>query len=239
MTIPALILARGGSKGIPGKNLKECGGVSLVGHCVEVARRSLLSQVFVWSDDPKIRAEGEAHGATCPLRGAEFSTDSITSEASVSEFLRLYAPKAKALALLQCTTPFLKSGILDECVRKFNEEKRDAVGTVVDASQRYVGYPQRGNGVSEFVPMRPYRALRQEESMTLWMENGGCYLAKREIWMSGRRWGRNNGVVEMPWWEGLEIDEPDDLSVAQAISHLFREEIKPSVRFVESVEAEK
>lgn len=233
MTIPALILARGGSKGIPGKNLKEVGGVSLLGHCVNVAMRSRLAPVFVWSDDPDIRAEGEAHGATCPPRHGRFATDSITSEASVAAFLKKHGSKDwEGLALLQCTTPFLTAEALDECVRKFQEGKRDAVVTVSDATQRYFGYPQRGNGKSEFVPMRPYRALRQEEAMSLYMENGACYLAKLDLWISGRRLGRNNGVVVMPWWDGLEIDEPDDLAVAEVLAPLRRPQEQQPVRFV-------
>ncbi len=235
MTIPALILARGGSKGIPHKNLKAVGGRSLLAHCMKVAAQSRLSPVLVWSDDADIRAEGESRGAWCPHRPPEFSTDEITSEAAVSAFIAEHDPekKWKAIALLQCTTPFLTSRAIDDCVEKFINEKRDAVMTVSDATSRYFGYPQRGNGKSEFVPMRPYRALRQEESMTMYMENGGCYLAKRELWEAGRRMGGNNGVVVMPWWDGLEVDELDDLEAARALVSLRRTE-KVAVQFVHS-----
>ena len=233
MTVPALILARGGSKGIPGKNLKEVGGCSLLEHCIDVASRSRLSPVYVWSDSPAIRAEGEAHRAECPPRHPQLATDAITSEATVAAFLQEFDRDKiwPAVALLQCTTPFLTSDALDACLRKFQEEKRDAVVTVVDATQRYFGYPQRGNGKSEFVPMRPYRSLRQEESMSMYMENGGCYLAKRNLWIAGRRMGRNNGVVIMPWWDGLEIDEPNDLDVARALVRLRRVK-RHGVRFI-------
>lgn len=233
MTIPALILARGGSKGIPGKNLKEVGGISLLEYCIDVASRSRLAPVYVWSDDQKIQAEGERCGAECLPRHARFSTDDITSEATVAAFLRKFDPKEEwpAVALVQCTTPFLTVAALDECLQKFEDERRDAVLTVSDATQRYFGYPQRGNGNSQFVPMRPYRALRQEEAMSMYMENGGCYLAKRALWLAGRRLGRSNGVVVMPWWDGLEIDEPEDLDVARALAKLRRVE-KPGVRFI-------
>jgi len=233
VTIPALILARGGSKGIPHKNLKTVGGGSLLFHCIKVASQSRLSPVFVWSDDADIRGHCEPQGAQCPPRPAELSTDEITSEVAVSAFLAEHDSKKewKAIALLQCTTPFLTSRAIDDCVEKFINEKRDAVMTVSDATSRYFGYPQRGNGNSEFVPMRPYRALRQEESMTMYMENGGCYLAKRELWEAGRRMGRNNGAVVMPWWDGLEVDEPDDLEVARALVSLRRTE-RVAVQFV-------
>jgi len=236
VTIPALILARGGSKGIPGKNLKEVGGQTLLAHCVSVATASRLSPVFVWSDSPDIRAEGTRMGAKCPPRDGRFATDTITSEESVAAFLEEHDPgeKWKAVALLQCTTPFLTTKALDLCVEKFEEGGRDAVITVVDATQRYLGYPQRGNGGSEFVPMRPYRALRQEEAMSMYMENGGCYLAKRELWVSGRRMGRNNGVVVMPWWDGLEIDEKDDLEVARVLAPLRRVSKTTAVRFIDT-----
>ena len=67
--------------------------------------------------------------------------------------------------------------------------------------------------------------------MTMWMENGGCYIAKRELWLAGRRLGRNNGAIEMPWWDSLEIDDPEDLEVARAISQFRRVELNP-VQFV-------
>ncbi len=233
MAIPALILARGGSKGIPGKNLKDVGGVSLLGHCVQAAMSSQLSPVYVWSDDQDIRLEGESYGAICPSRNKNHSSDSITSEECVKIFLKKYDPNKEwpAVALLQCTTPFLTSDVLDQCFLKFRKENRDAVITVADATQRYFGYPQRGNGKSEFIAMRPYRALRQEESMTMWMENGGCYLAKRDLWIAGRRLGSNNGVVCMPWWDGLEIDEPEDLEIARLIAPTIRNKRLP-VRFI-------
>jgi N-acylneuraminate cytidylyltransferase len=217
--IPALILARGGSKGIPGKNRELVDGLPLVCRAVNEAKASRFDPVYVYSDDEEIRYIAAEAGAKTPVRPPEVSQDETTSETSVATFVRREDKDAafKAVALIQCTTPFLTRRHLDEVHQKWATGSHDSVITACSVTQRYLGYP---GDSAEFIPLRPYRALRQQPTFNMWMENGGCYLASRELWLAGRRIGPRCGVVEMGWWESLEIDEPIDLEAARHLAKL-------------------
>jgi CMP-N-acetylneuraminic acid synthetase len=220
--IPALILARGGSKGIREKNLREISeGVTLVGRCVIEAMKSKLEPVYVWSDSDRIRIESRLHGAETPERPTNFSGDTISTEATVQAFLSQENSKNEfdAVAVLQCTTPFLMARHIDEAVSMFLSRRLHSVVTVAKFT-RFLGYPSHDE-TTDFTPVRPYRALRQEATPDLYMENGGLYLARRKVWLNGKRIGNTCGVVKMGWWESLEIDEPTDLEVARRLAPLF------------------
>lgn len=220
--IPALILARGGSKGIINKNLREViEGTSLVGRCVVEAMKSKLEPVYVWSDLQTIRLEALKWGAEAPKRPSEISGDSVSTEETVQVFLAQEDPDKKfsAIAILQCTTPFLMARHMDEAVNTFLSRRLDSVVTVTPFA-RFLGYPSHDE-TTDFTPVRPYRALRQQATPTTYMENGGLYLARRGVWLKGKRIGDTCGVVDMGWWESLEIDEPIDLEVARRLAPLF------------------
>jgi CMP-N-acetylneuraminic acid synthetase len=228
MTIPALILARGGSKGIPLKNLQEVGGRTLVGRTTREAIKSRFDPIYVWSDSDEVREEGDRYGALTPVRSPSASGDSVTTEDSVKEFLYQYGCRTwDALAVLQCTTPFLKSSHMNKAHDLFLQGKLDSVVSTTRFN-RFLGYAGH-TGRTSFVPMRPYRALRQEGGFIMEMENGGIYLAAIRLWNQGKRIGAACGVVEMGWWESLEIDEPEDLRVAQLIAPIMDDASK--VRF--------
>jgi CMP-N-acetylneuraminic acid synthetase len=222
--ILALILARGGSKGIKNKNLMVVGGEPLISRTVRAAKASMLRDVFVWSDDENIRSAAAELGGKTPVRSAELSADRTTTEEAVVGFIRQVDPKSrrwKAICVLQCTTPFLRSAHIDSAVRLCCEGGYDSAVSVV-RFDRYLGYtPMPEEDSRRFVPLRPYRTRRQDGSPPYWMENGGIYLASRKIWESGRRIGLNCGVVPMKWWESVEIDEPIDLEAARRISELM------------------
>lgn len=229
-SIPILIPARGGSKGIPGKNLKVLCGESLVAKAARTALKSKFWPVFVYSDSPDILAEAAQVGASAIERPEEVSGDKITTEATVKAFLESLDPEGKvwsAIAVMQCTTPFITHEDLNKAYDLFvSDENCDSVVTVVPFD-RFLGYDGGKFDNSQYVPFRPYRTLRQEVSRyAFFMENGGLYLAKREIWLQGRRIGLHCKRVHMDWWRSIEIDEPIDLEVARRIADLFCTEVK-------------
>lgn len=221
--IPALIAARGGSKGILGKNLQVIHGQSLIGRCVTEAVKSTLCPVFVYSDSDEILQEAKLAGATPIERPKDVSEDDTTSEQTVSRFLNDHDPGQKypALALLQCTTPFLKAHHMSKAEEVFRKGDWDSVVTAT-AMVKYLGY-EKFNRHTQFIPMYPYRHLRQQMNWGQWLESGGIYLAARHVWTQGRRIGVKCAVIEMSWWESLEIDEPIDLEVTRRIADLFLE----------------
>ena len=84
----------------------------------------------------------------------------------------------------------------------------------------YLGY-KSGDPEKEFIPLYPYRELRQHMNSSVFIENGGIYLSKRKLWEDGRRLGPNVGIISMNWWESIEIDEPEDLEAARKLAPMF------------------
>jgi N-acylneuraminate cytidylyltransferase len=217
-----LILARGGSKGIPDKNLQKILGETLVFRCACQAKASLLDGVYVYSDDSRILDEAVLAGVSAVKRPERISRDDTTSEATVQAFLdRMKDLSDRDVCLLQCTTPFLKACHIDQAIEFFENPELDLDSVItVSPCQRYLGYPPRKDK-RMWVPVYPYRWLRQSHETLYSVENGGLYLAKNHLWRLGRRIGQNCGTVSMGWWESVEIDDLEDLKVARRIAPIF------------------
>lgn len=125
MSTAAIILARGGSKGVPGKNLRRVGGVSLVGRSVRAARRAaLVDAVYVSTDDQEIAVETRRMGGEVILRPADLSGDGASSESGwlhAQAEIRRAGPSPERLVFLQCTSPFTTGEDIDGCVRAMAE----------------------------------------------------------------------------------------------------------------------
>ena len=219
--VAAIILARAGSKGIPDKNLKEILGQSLIYRTAKECVSSSLDSTFVYSDSDKILSEADKAGATAVKRPEEAAGDKISSEDTIKRFLEDHDPEKSLtdIAMVQCTTPFLKAEHIDKVVSKYSTGKYDSVITATEMP-RYFGY-KSGATRKEFIPLYPYRALRQHMISTIFIENGGVYLTKRKLWETGRRLGPDVGTVLMDWWESVEIDEPADLEAARRLASMF------------------
>lgn len=101
-----VIPARSGSKRLPGKNLLEIGGKSLVRRCAETAVATRLGQIYVNSDSADILAEGTAAGAIPCMRAEELSGDTVSSQAVVADMALWFGWKAEQpIILMQCTSP--------------------------------------------------------------------------------------------------------------------------------------
>ena len=109
----ALIPARGGSKGIPGKNLQTVGGVPLVCRSIRAALASNgVGRVVVSTDDEAIAAAAETEGAEVIQRPAEIAGDTASSESALLhalDVLEKQGPLEAEMVFLQCTSPFTLS----------------------------------------------------------------------------------------------------------------------------------
>lgn len=222
MTTLGLILARGGSKGIPGKNLQEVGECPLIVRTVREAKSSRLDRVCVYSDSEEIRTLAALAQAEVFDRPSEVSSDTTTSEESVRRFLSDQdngkdRDPSDWVMMIQCTTPFLRAEHIDMALNAVLADKSlDSVISVTHLP-RYLGYIINGR----WIPMYPNRWRRQDYNPPFYIENGGFYLAKRSLWESGKRIGASCAVAVMGWYESMEIDEPCDLDVARRISGMF------------------
>ena len=113
----AIIPARGGSKGVPGKNLRRVGGRSLVERAVDACRAArLVHTIYVSTDDVEIAARAEAAGAKVIMRPVELASDTASSESALLHALHqllMVGEEPEVLVFVQCTSPFIAPDDLD------------------------------------------------------------------------------------------------------------------------------
>lgn len=215
MECVAIIPARGGSKGIPGKNLRRVAGIPLVAYAIRAARSARsISRVVVSTDSDSIAAVAQAEGAEVIRRPAELSGDTASSESALLHALEYletsegYRPHL--VVFLQCTSPLTRPDDIDAAVATLQREQADTVFT----ASRFHGFLWRkdeqgaAQGVNHDQGFRPRRQDRSPE----FLENGAVYVMKADAFRKARnRFFGKTVISEMPPERSLEIDEPADL----------------------------
>jgi YrbI family 3-deoxy-D-manno-octulosonate 8-phosphate phosphatase len=223
----AVIPARGGSKGVPAKNLAPVGGVPLVARAVQecVAAR-LVTDVVVSTDDQAIAAAARQAGAEVVLRPAAIAGDTATSEAAVLHAMdaheALHGAPVDVVLLVQCTSPFLIREDIDAVAAAVAENGADSAVTVAP----FHGFLWRdgddpaegGHGVNHD---KSYRPRRQDRPQDL-LETGAAYAMAAPGFREHRHrfFGRTEPVRTDPA-RVLEIDDPHDLARARALAPLL------------------
>ncbi|MFI1796692.1 cytidylyltransferase domain-containing protein [Streptomyces sp. NPDC020379] len=134
-TVLAVIPARGGSKGVPAKNLAPVGGVPLVARAVRACRAArLVTDVVVSTDDPGIAAVAREAGAVVVPRPSRIAGDTASSEAAVlhamDAYEEMYDRRVGTVLLVQCTSPFLTADDIDGVASAVAEQGADTALTV-------------------------------------------------------------------------------------------------------------
>jgi YrbI family 3-deoxy-D-manno-octulosonate 8-phosphate phosphatase len=217
MSIVAVIPARGGSKGVPGKNLAPVGGRPLVARAVHAARAAQrVQRVLVSTDDPLVVDAARDAGAEVVDRPVELSGDTATSEAAVLHALEAAAPTAEVVLLVQCTSPFLTSEDIEAVAAAVADGLADSAFTAAP-SHGFLWRPD-GTGVNHDPATRQRRQDRPAELV----ETGAAYaMTAAGLRVTGHRFfGRILPVLVDPA-RTLEIDEPDDLRRARLLAPLL------------------
>ena len=141
-----IIPARGGSKGIPHKNIKPLNGKPLICYSIDVARQFTSDQnICVSTDDDKIIDVVEQYGLQVPFkRPAELATDTASSNDVLLHVLNFYEQQGKTfdvIILLQPTSPFREVGFLKEAMSLFDAIKNQIVYVVIDYG--FIPYRQK------------------------------------------------------------------------------------------------
>ncbi|MFC8231223.1 cytidylyltransferase domain-containing protein [Streptomyces sp. NPDC057287] len=235
-TVLAVIPARGGSKGVPAKNLARVGGVPLVARAVRACLSSPeVTDVVVTTDDPAIsaaaRAAAEALGEDarlhCVQRPAAIAGDTATSEAAVLHALHTYETaahgrKADVVLLVQCTSPFITRDDIDGVAAAVAREGADTAVTVAP----FHGFVWRDGsavedgtyGVNHDKAVRPRRQDRPQD----YLETGAAYAMDVEGFRTHRhRFFGHTALVPTDPARVLEIDDPHDLARARALAPLL------------------
>lgn len=222
MKVWAVIPARGGSKGIPNKNLAPLAGVPLLVHSIRTALEcSQVERAVVSTDSDEIGAVALRHGAEFVRRPAELSTDAAATEPALLHVLELARQEQRPLpdivALLQPTSPYRKPGTLDRCLAAMEAAGADSLLT---ACESHSFFWKRAGALAEALYDYRRRPRRQDiPAAERWCrENGSVYLTRAELLLREKnRLGGRIGLHLMSEEESFEIDTPLDLLVAERI----------------------
>nr|WP_120727806.1 acylneuraminate cytidylyltransferase [Streptomyces hundungensis] len=230
----AVIPARGGSKGVPGKNLAPVGGVPLVVRAVLACRAARhVTDVVVSTDDPGIAAAARSAGADVVDRPAGISGDTAGSEAAVLHALEAH-PDADVVLLVQCTSPFLTREDVEGVAAAVVEDGAETAVTVAP----FHGFLWRedelggGQGMGHDKAFRPRRQDRPQD----FLETGAAYAMDAAGFRrhQHRFFGRT-ALVRTDPARVLEIDEPHDLDRARALAPLLDRLPGPTLDDVDAV----
>ncbi|WP_328438874.1 N-acylneuraminate cytidylyltransferase [Streptomyces sp. NBC_00444] len=224
----AVIPARGGSKGVPAKNLAPVGGVPLVARAVRECRAArLVTDVVVSTDDQAIAAAARQAGAEVVLRPAAIAGDTATSEAAVLHAMdaheALHGSSVDVVMLVQCTSPFLAREDVDGVAAAILDNGADTAVTVA-AFHGFIwrdgdeGAEGGGHGVNHDKSFRPRRQDRPQD----FLETGAAYAMDAAGFRKHqhRFFGRTELVRTDPA-RVLEIDDHHELARARALAPLF------------------
>jgi CMP-N,N'-diacetyllegionaminic acid synthase len=224
--ILALIPARGGSKGIPRKNLAIIGGHPLIVHTILTAKASgRLTRIVVSTDDRDISEVARQYGADVPfVRPPELSTDHAKSADVVLHALRALEEQDErrydVICLLEPTSPLRTIADINGALDMLASSDADAVVSVyrVEAPHPIKTLQIDGNRIGPFMPDRWRPNLTRQELPPVYAVNGAVYCIRRDAFLASRSfWGASAAPYVMPQERSVNIDTPLDLTVADVL----------------------
>ena len=217
----AYIPARGGSKGIPRKNIREINGQPLIAYAINAARTSnLFAKIMVSTDDEEIAKIAEACGAWIPfLRDPAVSSDKSSSIESIcSDKARLEAMgfSFDSLCMLQPTSPLRSSEDIIGAYELFERKKAGVIGLSPVEENPYLMRTVREDGsVGHLLPIRG--ALRRQDMPQYYKINGAIYINYwSELTIDLTQADNPYGYV-MAREAGIDIDTEDDLRIVEKL----------------------
>ena len=216
--VVAIILARGGSKGIPRKNVLNFVGHPLVAWSVIQAKQTKeIDEVYVSSDSDEILEIAQSYGAKVIKRPDQYAGDTAKSEEAILHALKVLGSDQEIIIMLEPTAPLRKPNDLGNAVKLFRKKgwdscfsgaalhsfliwKRDNKGKLTS-----INYDYKNQGP---------RQMREPD----YHENGAIYMFKPEIVLKNKnRFGGNIGIFPNDFWQSFELDEPEEWNFVELV----------------------
>jgi len=223
MSIVAIIPARGGSKGIPRKNLAQIAGRPLIAYTIEAARKATsLDRVLVSTDDGEIANAARNLGVEAPfLRPPALADDTAPMMAVLEHaltWLESQGAAVEALVLLQPTSPLRRAEHIDEAVALFRLSSATSVVSVVEVPHQFnpVSVMSISNGLLQPFLGQGELITRRQDKPRVFARNGPAVLVCHPVTLKrGDLYGPCCVPYVMSEHDSIDIDEPDDLCAAE------------------------
>jgi N-acylneuraminate cytidylyltransferase len=225
MTNVAVILARGGSKGIPKKNLSDFCGKPLISWTIEQALSTrAIDSVWVSSDDSEILSLSRKYNVGEIKRPEDLSNDNASSEAGwlhALDFLDNHRVAVKNLVAPQCTSPVRSSSDFEGALAKFSEDDLDSLFSATKITDFNLWRTPNNGQLQSFTYDYQQRGRRQEKP-DQYLENGSFWIFRPEIIRNHKnRLGGKMGIWLMDFWKSFQIDEPEDIQFCKVLMQRY------------------
>lgn len=225
MKILGLIPARGGSKGVPKKNIRLLGGKPLLAYSIESAENAtLLDTAVVSTDSEEIYAIAAQYGCTPPfVRPDDLAQDNSSSLAVVQHAIAHFEAQDiffDAVCLLQPTTPFRESGFIDRAIKKFIHSNADSLVSVLPVPHEYNPhwvFETNPEGLLNIATGEKNIISRRQDLPKAFHRDGSVYITKTSIIKNGSLYGNSVAFIESDASFHVNIDTPEDWERAEAI----------------------
>lgn len=233
MKILGIIPARGGSKGVPGKNIKLLGELPLLAYTAKSALASKqLSKVILSTDSPSIAAVAQHYGIEIPfLRPETLATDTASSIAVVQHavsYLENQGEFFDAVCLLQPTSPFRPKGFIDLAIQKFIHDDVDALVSVLpvphEFNPHWVFEPNE-KGLLQIATGEQEIIKRRQDLPPAYFRDGALYITKTSVIKEGSFYGAKLSYIENNPAFYVNIDTEADWEKATAQLPLVKSQL--------------
>ena len=222
LKVLAIIPARGGSKGVPRKNIKDLNGKPLIYYSIIEGQRSkYVDKVVVSTEDEEIKKVAQSFNCEVVDRPEEFATDKAKTEPVLQNVLEQLSERGEEydiMVLLQCTTPFRKAKDIDKAIEYFLEKDADSVVSVNEVSDKanpHKIYVINEDGVMERFVKETAHLERRQDLPKVYYKNGMIYVVKVDLMKKGDLYGNKSIPFVMDIKYHVNIDEPFDFVLAE------------------------
>lgn len=192
--------ARGGSKGIPRKNIRLLFGKPLLAWTIEAARAAkLLDRYIVSTEDEEIARVAREYGAEVVDRPKELATDEASTLSVLQHVLEIIP--AHVVVVLQATSPIRDEGLVDRCITRFFETDADSLAT---------GFVCK---VMEYGKCE----LRRQDIRGFFYDDGNVYIIKADSVKTGDRYGKKMEKVILDREQNVDVDDEFDFWIAEQV----------------------
>ncbi len=213
----AIIPARGGSKGLPRKNVRLLGGIPLIAHTIRAATQSGVDRVIVTTDDEEITEISRSWGAEVPfMRPPEYSSDQATSLSVLLHALE-YLENVEQypvdhIVYLQPTSPFRNSTHIDQAVEQYRKAATTSLIAVTDVHEfhPYFMFTLQNGGLLEPLHKMESRPLRRQDLPSVYRINGAIYITRRDYY---RHISSDSAIFDWNSLAAYVMDSPSSIDI--------------------------
>lgn len=219
MRVLGIIPARGGSKGVPRKNVRLLGGKPLICHSIEAAKQAKsVSAFLVSTDDAEIASVSKVAGAEVLIRPSELALDTTPMPDVIQHVLQERGTGVEIILLLQPTCPQRTAEDIESALALFSDAGVQSVMSVYQVEDHHPGRMYRTEK-GRLAPLFPeWISARRQDLPPIYHRNGAIYACRIDHFRrTGFLWDDQPAPYIMPRSRSLNIDDPFDFEIAEYI----------------------